>query len=1083
MTDEESNRIDSHNRQVLALLDMVKDGFLRFIYSVTWTLWVVFGILLYIVCDFFSLRWNWYSVLPWFFLGCLLLAVPLWFAVHWRLRVLDQKAKAWNTGEKPKDEAPVKTDQPPAPEPEVNWSFVEQTRPNLPAPSAPSAAALWKTLRVFISSTFKDMHAERDHLVRFVFPKLREELMKRHIHLIDVDLRWGVTSDMDAMTVCREVIDECHPRFIGLLGGRYGWVPAGREVSITADEIHYGVLGRELAQRGNAYFYFRDEVATAAMVESLPGDFREPENSESARKLADLKQSISRLGLPVFYYPAGWNDTEQRLVGLEVFGERVQADLLANIRNDPELAGRFAGVDAAPSDEFAEARAAVEDFIDERADQYVIGTRESILETMAAFAAAREGRVFALEGEPGSGKSSLLGVLCRKLADDPSTFVLPHFFGVGLNSTDLRHTLRRLCQEIRSEFSSTFERHAAARLAQLARECEEEVKERPWRKESLLKEAEDQSRKIAQEYALPDEPAALVSAFERFLKWTDPGRPVIIILDAVNQLEETDDAHGMAWLPKDLPPHVRFIVSTLPHQVLEALRQRDDTRIEKLAALTPGDASEIIAIFLQRYSKRLSEEQLHSLLSKEESYLPLYLRVALEELRTLGTYGEITARIVELPGETQALFGWILGTRLPADPGFVGADGQPCGAALVEKLCSCLGASRHGLSQGELVGLLDPGDPRGNVAALLRLLRPYLMRRGELLDAFHSQLRKAMTENYLKDNASHLAAHRALAHHFHQQVDPAGDRRWHNAPVHALSELPFHLARADSHDLLVRVLEDLFFLEAKVSCGMAYDLASDFFDAVAHLRDDNLFRPRLKLLGEALWRNLGFIARHATSYPQALFQCLWNSCWWYDSPSAAAHYQVPDEGWTSPPPWIAPDSAIKLCVLLEGWRTQREAAHPEDVWVRVLRPPAIPLVGSQLAVWRGGKGPVFSSAFSPDGRFIFGGSGKGGVQMWDTDRGTLVKMLGQPETAIRHIALSPDGRFILATGMAPDEKSPGPMSLCDFAVGDEMVAFNGLSPAITAVFSPDGRFILAGGADRAARLWDAANISVTINLV
>jgi len=30
----------------------------------------------------------------------------------------------------------------------------------------------WKTVRIFISSTFRDMHAERDHLVRMVFPEL-----------------------------------------------------------------------------------------------------------------------------------------------------------------------------------------------------------------------------------------------------------------------------------------------------------------------------------------------------------------------------------------------------------------------------------------------------------------------------------------------------------------------------------------------------------------------------------------------------------------------------------------------------------------------------------------------------------------------------------------------------------------------------------------------------------------------------------------------------------------------------------------------------------------------------------------------
>ena len=32
-------------------------------------------------------------------------------------------------------------------------------------------AATWKTVRVFISSTSRDMHAERDHLVKVTFPR------------------------------------------------------------------------------------------------------------------------------------------------------------------------------------------------------------------------------------------------------------------------------------------------------------------------------------------------------------------------------------------------------------------------------------------------------------------------------------------------------------------------------------------------------------------------------------------------------------------------------------------------------------------------------------------------------------------------------------------------------------------------------------------------------------------------------------------------------------------------------------------------------------------------------------------------
>ena len=160
----------------------------------------------------------------------------------------------------------------------------------------------WKTVRVFISSTFRDMQAERDHLVRFVFPRLREELLRRRIHLVDVDLRWGVTSEQDALDVCREIIDECRPRFLCILGGRYGWVPPGRTGSITADEVHYGVIDRTLKDRGFTCFYFRDEAVTAVMAETSPGEFSEPPGSDSRLKLAELKQAIVAAGLRPYTY-------------------------------------------------------------------------------------------------------------------------------------------------------------------------------------------------------------------------------------------------------------------------------------------------------------------------------------------------------------------------------------------------------------------------------------------------------------------------------------------------------------------------------------------------------------------------------------------------------------------------------------------------------------------------------------------------------------------------------------------------------------------------------------------------------------
>ena len=142
----------------------------------------------------------------------------------------------------------------------------------------------WKTIRIFVSSTFRDMQDERDHLVRFVFPELRERCALRRLHLVDVDLRWGVTEaeaeQGRALEICLDEIERSRPFFIGLLGEGYGWMPHGYAVpdearydwlrqfepghSITALEIYYGVLHNPAMQM-RAFFYFRDPTFLDAM--------------------------------------------------------------------------------------------------------------------------------------------------------------------------------------------------------------------------------------------------------------------------------------------------------------------------------------------------------------------------------------------------------------------------------------------------------------------------------------------------------------------------------------------------------------------------------------------------------------------------------------------------------------------------------------------------------------------------------------------------------------------------------------------------------------------------------------------------
>ena len=118
-----------------------------------------------------------------------------------------------------------------------------------------------RQIRVFISSTFRDMKAERDELVKYIFPKLRTLCESRGVSLNEVELRWGITDEEvaegKALLICLDEIDRSRPFFLCMLGERYGWTPesipenllesypwlsAMQGRSITELEIQYGAL-------------------------------------------------------------------------------------------------------------------------------------------------------------------------------------------------------------------------------------------------------------------------------------------------------------------------------------------------------------------------------------------------------------------------------------------------------------------------------------------------------------------------------------------------------------------------------------------------------------------------------------------------------------------------------------------------------------------------------------------------------------------------------------------------------------------------------------------------------------------------
>ncbi len=102
-----------------------------------------------------------------------------------------------------------------------------------------------KTFRLFLSSTFNDMRAERDELQKKVFPRLREYCDKHGFSFQPIDLRWGVSSeagnDQKTMQICIDEVQRCKnaltPHFAIILGERYGWIPLPAQVEAKEFEL------------------------------------------------------------------------------------------------------------------------------------------------------------------------------------------------------------------------------------------------------------------------------------------------------------------------------------------------------------------------------------------------------------------------------------------------------------------------------------------------------------------------------------------------------------------------------------------------------------------------------------------------------------------------------------------------------------------------------------------------------------------------------------------------------------------------------------------------------------------------------
>ena len=265
-------------------------------------------------------------------------------------------------------------------------------------------------------------------------------------------------------------------------------------------------------------------------------------------------------------------------------------------------------------------------------------------------------------GESGSGKSAFLANWALKYRKEhPDELVLMHFIGASAGSSDWAAMLRRLMVELKARFN------------------------------------------IQQE--IPADPDQLRTAFPNWLSMASVNGKLVLILDALNQLEDRQGAQELSWLPLELPENVKIILSTLPCRALQVIQEREWPTIT-VEPLFFDERKQLIIEFLKQYGKQLSSRQVETIIQDPQSANPLGLTILLDELRQFGSHERLDE---------------IIGHYLKADsiPKLFELILQRCEQdyerqrpGLVRDVMRCIWASRRGLSEYELLDLLgQDGQP------------------------------------------------------------------------------------------------------------------------------------------------------------------------------------------------------------------------------------------------------------------------------------------------------------------------------------------------------------------------------------
>lgn len=628
---------------------------------------------------------------------------------------------------------------------------------------------IYRTVRIFISSTFSDMKKERELLAKNVLPQLQEKFHDKRIEIIFVDLRWGILDETAAegnvLSVCLEEIDNCRPFFIGLLGDRYGWVPEKihkniiesepwlegyNDRSITELEMLHGALN-DPANAKYAFFYFRDNNYSMYLDEYKVCDqpqqilSRAPSNNSKLdhnfekSQLTTLKSRIKSSNIQL----------KENYASPEELTELVLQDLSLAINNAfPELE---------VNDPYLSQEKLQQNYHNNLLISFIENT--DTFETINEYIKSEVRLPLIITGDPGSGKSSLLANWIEYASRKYSEYKIFRFYN---RATEKGYELDLV----------------------------------------LTKILNDLKRDYDTKLPIPNNYSEILSAFKEWLFATSHKRKCIIIIDGIDQIEQINEFFDFSWLPEKLPDNVKLILSLRSGNVLKELEKHTNFKLT-LKPIETAQQLELVKDYLSFYSKKIDKDSISKILGHKLSGNPQFLRILLDELITCSDYenfSEILTMYLQSEDLVE-LYKKII-SRFEKDYGIDSCD-------IVKDTLCFLYCSRKGMLESELIKILNNENikiPQFFWSPFFIVLRKVLINQDGIFSFSNDSFSEAVYEKYLmNENVSKLYYSQLSTYFLRDKYD------WRS-----IEELPWTFINSQNWNGLHDLITDLKFIKETI---------------------------------------------------------------------------------------------------------------------------------------------------------------------------------------------------------------------------------------------------------------------------